>query len=97
MKKGTVSYIHRFKTNMLTKKAEYDLIELKVTTIYSENKPAKAVASVRNLTNSQGYQSVTTYILKKQEVILRQLILSSSAIIIYNIIRHVNSRLCFLR
>lgn len=31
MKKGTVSYTHRFKTNMLTKKAEYDLIELKVT------------------------------------------------------------------
>lgn len=61
MKKGTVSYTHRFKTNMLTKKAEYDLIELKVTTIYSENKPAKAVASIRNLTNSQGYQSVTTY------------------------------------
>ena len=65
MKKGTVSYTHRFKTNMLTKKAEYDLIELKVTTIYSENKPAKAVASIRNLTNSQGYQSVTTYNFEK--------------------------------
>ena len=95
MKKGTVSYTHRFKTNMLTKKAEYDLIELKVTTITVKISRPKLLPVYAILLIHRATRALQLTILKKQEVILRRLILSSSAIIIYNIIRHVNSRLCF--
>lgn len=61
MEQASVSYTHSFKTNILTKKAEYDLIEVKVTTIYINNKPSKAVGSIRNLTNAQNYTSINTY------------------------------------
>ena len=47
IKEGVVSHSHTFKTNFITKKAEYDMVEFKSSTIYDKNKPSKAVGSIR--------------------------------------------------
>ena len=61
MKEATVSYSHTMKTNFITKKADFDTVEFRGSTIYKKNKPSKAVGSIRNSTDSSNYSSVQTY------------------------------------
>ena len=58
---GKISYSHTFRTNFITGKADYDMVEFRGSTIYNKNVPGKTVGSVRNLTDSSNYSSLHTY------------------------------------
>lgn len=61
LESGKISFSHNFKESFIFKRAEYEMMEFKGSTIYNKNRPNMSVGSIRNLTNSANRPNVSTY------------------------------------